>query len=103
MTLEEYRKQKKSVQRNPNAKTATQPADNKKVKYRTFTSQSYFRIPFFRHKQVRKSAKRRGAQLELRLLTLLLHHWSNAVQEVTDEDQEKGADVTDNHVKMHPR
>lgn len=31
MTLEEYRKQKKSVQRNPNAKTATQPADNKKA------------------------------------------------------------------------
>jgi len=31
MTLEEYRKQKKSVQRNPNAKTASEPTDKKKV------------------------------------------------------------------------
>jgi len=31
MTLEEYRKQKKSVNKNPNAKTSAQPADNKKA------------------------------------------------------------------------
>lgn len=31
MTLEEYRKQKRSVQRNPNAKTASEPSANKKA------------------------------------------------------------------------